>query len=228
MKKLFLSLLSLFMCVLLTLLCSCGGKMVSQSDTTATQPSQDAQIAELMRQLEALRASNREQDEEYRALLSELQAALESLAATSGADTDPGETGTGDQTGTSTDTTVTNQGRFTYEIHGTYATITGFTGTEDHIVIPSQIDGYTVKSIGERAFSSSACKSITVSDGILTLDWFAFYGCLALKEIFLPSSIIDIGYGAFDGCNKGLTVICPDNSYALAYAKSYGLPFRLS
>lgn len=221
MKKLFL----LLICMLLFLLSSCTGRLSSPS-TTGTQPSQDAQIAELMRQLDALKASNREQDEEYRKLLAELQVALEALSSPAG--TGP-STDTGSGTGEPSDTSsTTDQGRFTYEIKGTYATITGFTGSEESIVIPSHIDGYTVTAIGERAFASSSCKSVTVSDGILSVDWFAFSGCLALREIHLPSSVIEIGYGAFDGCAKGLTLVCSDSSYALAYAKSYGLSFRLS
>ena len=42
---------------------------------------------------------------------------------------------------------------FTYEINGESVTITGYTGSEGNVTIPSEIDGKPVTAIGERAFS---------------------------------------------------------------------------
>ena len=68
---------------------------------------------------------------------------------------------------------------FTYRVlaDGT-AEITGFTGGVQEVIIPETIDGYTVTSIGEYAFSFSE-NMICVS---------------------IPKSIVNIGKGAFKGC----------------------------
>ena len=220
MKQHILSFTLLF-CLLWLTFTACA-PVSSEPDTGSTQPSHDAQIAELMRQLDELRQSNQQQSEEYEKLLEELRVAMEALSAKDVTTQTPSD-GTGTGSTPSTDLPSAEEGKFTYITNGIYATITGFTGKDESLVIPSHIDGYTVIAIGERAFSSSSLKQVTVSSGILTVDWFAFYGCSSLASVSLPASVTEIGYGAFDGCAKALTISCSADSYALAYAKSYGI-----
>lgn len=132
-----------------------------------------------------------------------------------------------EQSTTNEDTTPTPSrvSKFLYEVNEGKATITGYTGDETYIVIPSFIDGYAVESIGENAFVSSKITTVIISEGVKRVDWFAFYTCPYLSAVTIPSSVTSIGYSAFDGASPSFTVYCSQNSYACEYAKSYGISY---
>ena len=132
-----------------------------------------------------------------------------------------------EQSTTNEDTTPTPPriSKFLYEVNEGKATITGYTGDETYIVIPSFIDGYAVESIGENAFVSSKITTVIISEGVKRVDWFAFYTCPYLSAVTIPSSVTSIGYSAFDGASPSFTVYCSQNSYACEYAKSYGISY---
>ena len=115
--------------------------------------------------------------------------------------------------------------KFLYEIRDGKAIITGYTGDETYIVIPSFIDGYAVEAIGENAFVSSKITTVIISEGVKRVDWFAFYTCPYLSAVTIPASVTSIGYSAFDGASPSFTVYCNQNSYACQYAKSYGISY---
>ena len=132
-----------------------------------------------------------------------------------------------EQSTTNEDTTPTPPriSKFLYEVNEGKATITGYTGDETYIVIPSFIDCYAVESIGENAFVSSKITTVIISEGVKRVDWFAFYTCPYLSAVTIPSSVTSIGYSAFDGASPSFTVYCSQNSYACEYAKSYGISY---
>ena len=112
---------------------------------------------------------------------------------------------------------------FHYKVEEGAATVTGYEGTAALVHIPSTLDGYPVRKIGERAFEgNTSLAAVVVPEGVLEIDWFAFYGCASLQEITLPDSVQVVGHAVFDGCND-LSVICGKESYAKDYAYSYGL-----
>lgn len=112
---------------------------------------------------------------------------------------------------------------FTYTIKNGTATISSYTGHEKHVSIPETIDGYRVSAIDNRAFADhSELESVTIPNGVQSIGWFAFSGCVALTEASIPSSVSTIGYGAFENCNASLTLKCSAESYARQYANSYG------
>lgn len=104
------------------------------------------------------------------------------------------------------DTTRTS-GDFQYTLksNGT-ATIVGYTGGGDNIIIPQMLDGYTVTSIGNGAFSKAnksreENRSVTLPDTIKSIGEFAFRNT-NITSINLPDGLEDIGKGAFVGCNS--------------------------
>ena len=113
--------------------------------------------------------------------------------------------------------------KFTYIISDNGAIITGYTGKDTYIVIPSHVDGYAVSGIGESAFAYSKVNTVIISEGIKTVDWFAFYACPTLTSITLPKSIESIGYSAFEGASANFTVYCYSKTYSHDYVKSYGI-----
>ena len=111
---------------------------------------------------------------------------------------------------------------FRYRVENGKAVITGYTGELAILNIPTELGGYPVGAIGERAFEGAPLTAVVVPEGVESVGWFAFYGCERLISVSLPQSVELIGYAVFDGCQR-LTVFCPANSYAHRYAVSYGI-----
>lgn len=80
-------------------------------------------------------------------------------------------------------------GDFVYSIldDGT-AEITEYNGSATEITIPSEIDGYTVTSIGIGAFIGTEIESVTVSENIRSIGYGAFAACPYLKDINIDAN----------------------------------------
>ena len=116
---------------------------------------------------------------------------------------------------------------YTYSVANGVATITGYVGDEKYLVIPASIDGYRVTSIGDRAFEDSLLVNVIISDGVESIGWFAFNGCVKLKDITVPSSVTSIGYSAFGSADSSTNIFCHSGSFVLQYAKSFGLSYTV-
>ena len=80
-------------------------------------------------------------------------------------------------------------------------TIDGYTGDTANLIIPDEIDGYTVKSISSEAFANdSALKKITLPDSVEVIGDYAFSTCQNLKTVEFSKNLKKIGAGAFFGC----------------------------
>lgn len=113
---------------------------------------------------------------------------------------------------------------FFYVVENGKATVTSYVGKATSVTVPSEINGYAVVAVGDRAFMDRTdVVSVTLPDGVQKLGWFAFSGCVSLQSVELPDSVNVISYGAFDNCPSALTLRCSQNSYAAQYAKSYGI-----
>ncbi len=87
---------------------------------------------------------------------------------------------------------------FEYIVENNSVTITGYTGTDTDIVIPSVIDGLPVTSIGDYAFDGCGnIVSVTIPEGVVRIGDSAFSNNHSLNEVSLPKGIIDIGMSAF-------------------------------
>lgn len=73
------------------------------------------------------------------------------------------------------DTDVSNF-KWTENSDGTL-TITGYTGTDETVVIPSEIDGKKVKNIGGQSFDNcQTIKHVIISEGIININNKIFSG----------------------------------------------------
>ena len=115
-----------------------------------------------------------------------------------------------------------SRGEYLYVIENGEITLTGYSGKEKNLTLPSEIEGCPVTMIGKETFKNTAVESVILPNSIKKIDWFAFFGCSTLKSIAIPKSVERIEYGCFDGC-PSLTVYCEKGSFAEQYAKSYGL-----
>ncbi len=70
----------------------------------------------------------------------------------------------------------------------------------DSIKIPTSIDGYLVKEIGEHCFYNSKVSNIDISETIASIRDNCFEGCENLKYISIPNNIESIGYNSFKNC----------------------------
>lgn len=69
-------------------------------------------------------------------------------------------------------------------------------------------EGLTV--IGDNAFVECAITSITIPNSVTTINYWSFYGCVALETIVLGSNLEILGEAAFFGCEALTSVIIPD------------------
>lgn len=104
---------------------------------------------------------------------------------------------------------------FTYEsTEEDYVTITGYLGEEINIVIPEEINGWTVSSIGAFAFAGSDVFRIVLPDTVSFVEEYAFSNCKNLTHVELQSydiwGVSEIGTGAFGGCTALKEITLPD------------------
>lgn len=99
-------------------------------------------------------------------------------------------------------------GNFKYEIKGNgTATITGYSGASDeNIIIPQMVDGYTVAAIGDKAFYKDEKNrkigiSVTLPESVKSIGDFAFWNA-NVTSINLPDGLESIGKGVFVGCDE--------------------------
>ena len=72
---------------------------------------------------------------------------------------------------------------------GTYATVVGYSGTSNRVVIADTFEGVPVTAIGSSAFSN----------------------CDSLTSVLIPDSVTSIGYYAFEYCDSLTSVVIPDS-----------------
>ncbi len=98
-----------------------------------------------------------------------------------------------------------NNGEYDYEVIGSTINITAYTGGGGDVIIPRTINGMTVTSLGDYAFSTITwVTSATLPDNVTSVGKGAFSECTGLMSVTLPNSVTSIGVQAFHGCT-GLT-----------------------
>ena len=136
-------------------------------------------------------------------------------------------------------------GDLSYQITNDQVTITGCkTSAEGELVIPAEIEGLPVTSIGHVAFRNrnsltsvtipdsvtsigdaafSSCESLTsinIGKGVTSIDFNVFFGCISLTSITIPDSVTSIGDSAFSYCFGLTSIIIPD-SVRIIYPKAF-------
>lgn len=118
------------------------------------------------------------------------------------------------------------------------AEITGYTGNEKKLAIPSELDGHTVTSIGYRAFYENnqltevvlpdtlkalriqpfawceKLQSVSLPEGLEIIDTSAFFSCKKLTKVNIPASVTTFMEGVFAGCiSLKETSLAPDHPF---------------
>ncbi len=88
---------------------------------------------------------------------------------------------------------------FTFDTTTGY--ITGYNGTATDVVIPAEIEGYTIRGIKEGCFKNKDITTIEIPDTVTEIEKNVFNGCSHLKEINMSNQVTAIGEYAFSGCS---------------------------
>ena len=90
-------------------------------------------------------------------------------------------------------------------------TLTGYSGHDTEVMIPSTINGQSVTHIGNGCFQGSAtlCKAV-IPESVTAIGDYAFECCYRLESLVLPDALKQIGEGAFSGCHKLSDMVLPD------------------
>ena len=104
-------------------------------------------------------------------------------------------------------------GDYEYEnINDGTVRITGYTGTDDIITIPSEIDGKKVSRIGIGAFwGCTSLTSVKIPETVTGLEVSAFSGCTSLAGIDIPNSVTSIEMNAFGNCTSLTSIKIPES-----------------
>lgn len=93
--------------------------------------------------------------------------------------------------------------------------ITGYTGNLSDVIIPSDIKGLSVSSIGNSAFADYFGEinltSVSLPDSVERIGSYAFSSCEQLKNVTFGSGVKEIGNAAFSGCFSLVDVTLPDS-----------------
>ena len=89
--------------------------------------------------------------------------------------------------------------------------IINYKGSDEAIVIPSEINGKPVTSIGSGALASyHFLKNVEIPSSVKKIGDRAFYNCSKLENVIINSSVEKIGSYAFSECDKFVFFVIPE------------------
>lgn len=71
-----------------------------------------------------------------------------------------------------------------------------------NVRIPSDIDGYPILCIGEKAFAELPIETVEISNSVNTIEYAAFAGCESLQSVIFGGAVGTIGKQAFSKCTS--------------------------
>ena len=81
-------------------------------------------------------------------------------------------------------------------------TITDYTGTREHVLIPSEIDGQPVTALADKAFYEKHVTTVVVPDSVTEIGDLCFSGDNYLVSLTLPDGLAELPYGALESCMR--------------------------
>lgn len=104
--------------------------------------------------------------------------------------------------------------------------VVGYKGQNTDIVIPSEIQGKKVVSIGEDAFyGSENLKSVVIPEGVTDIKCGAFFRCRNLITVTFPDTLKVIEVSAFAYCTSLTKITIPTNVEEIQNSEDEGSAF---
>ena len=79
------------------------------------------------------------------------------------------------------------------------------------LIIPEELDGIKVTSIGRKAFEYHHFSTAVIPDTVTRIECRAFSGCTSMTSITIPDSVTSIGDSAFTFCDALTEITIPDS-----------------
>ena len=90
-------------------------------------------------------------------------------------------------------------------------------------IIPAEIDGAAVTSIGGSAFyGCNSLASVTIPNSVTSIADSAFSGCTSLASVTIPNSVTSIDFSAFQGCTSLVSIDIPNSVTSIGGYAFYG------
>lgn len=99
---------------------------------------------------------------------------------------------------------------FKYKLYSDHVEITGYTGAETDVEIPSTIEETPVTEIAKNAFHQSGITSVKIPDTVTEIREAAFYDSKSLLEVTFGKGVLTVGKYAFFGCDNLSSVYLND------------------
>ena len=132
-------------------------------------------------------------------------------------------------------------GNFVYIIKADKtADIVEYNGKEENVVIPAELNGYTITGISgwsgkptnshplgviTGAFKNNkTIKTVVIPDTVKYIDDESFYGCTALESVMFGNGVEEIGDYAFENCTSLSKVYIPVSVKKIG-AEAFGYTF---
>ena len=96
-----------------------------------------------------------------------------------------------------------------WDFDANYAILRGYDGAGGDVIVPAEIDGYTVDVIGISVFKGDTITSLTLPETVLELRSNAVSSCENLASVTLPQSLVVINRMNFFSCNALSEVTIP-------------------
>ena len=95
--------------------------------------------------------------------------------------------------------------------------------TSGVVEVPSTLGGCPVRTIGSYAFfQMGGITSLTIPEGVETIEFYMCRGCTGLRTVSLPSTLKTLGNGVFSGCTNLLSCAIPDSVTAMGHETFWG------
>lgn len=106
--------------------------------------------------------------------------------------------------------------------------ITGYTGKDEKVEIPAEIEGRKVTSVGMNAFENCVTKvkgfdlkEVVIPETVTEIGEHAFDSCMWLEKINIPSGVTEIKDGTFAQCSKLKEVVLPYDTEKIGESAFY-------
>ena len=124
-----------------------------------------------------------------------------------------------------------SSGDWQYTVRNGEAVITGYSGSDTSVSVPSSVGGYSVTEIGTAALYNSEIEKLSIPSTVRKIGWWAFYGSSKLASVKLHPGLQTISFGAFLNCNSLHEIEVPptvssigDDAFAVSCKTRTGIP----